>query len=213
MRFSPYDMHVEALATATRSDAEEVGIVRHLHLALFSCDVNTDRQPLTVGIIGSQRSIFRTFQVFLEEEAQSGIGERQKEVIVRIEGIAVSGEAVRKQFQLVVGSTGRHDAAFIQLGFQIGSDRSDLIHRAAHQDIEIGIDQQGAVHSQLLQHLLDVRLGNLVARVGHGAVPFGFTLELAEQLALFGYLYHLIIHHTIRMRTCVRKESRSVAMA
>ena len=73
MRFSPYDMHVEALATATWSNAEEVGIVRHLHFALFSCDVNTYRQPLAIGVVSGQRSIFRTFQMFLEEEAQSCI--------------------------------------------------------------------------------------------------------------------------------------------
>ena len=73
MRFSPYDMHVEALATATWTDAEEVGIVRHFHFALFPRDVNTHRQPLAIGVVSGQRSIFRTFQVFLEEEAQSGI--------------------------------------------------------------------------------------------------------------------------------------------
>ena len=60
MRFSPYDMHVETLATATRSNAEEVGIVRHLHLALFPRDVNTHRQSLAVGVVSSQWSIFRT---------------------------------------------------------------------------------------------------------------------------------------------------------
>ena len=85
---------METLAAATRSDAEEVGIIRHLHLALFPRDVNTYRKSPTVSIIGSQRSVFRALEVFLEEEAQSGIGERQKEVVVRIEGIAVSGEAV-----------------------------------------------------------------------------------------------------------------------
>ena len=95
---------MERFPASRRSDAEEVGIVCHLHLALFPCDVNTHRQPLAIGVVSGQRSIFRTFQMFLEEEAQSGIGERQKEVVVRIEGITVAGKAVCKQFQLVVGS-------------------------------------------------------------------------------------------------------------
>ena len=190
---------MEALATATWSNAEEVGIVRHLHFALFSRDVNTYRQPLAIGVVSSQGSIFRTFQVFLEEEAQSGIGERQKEVVVRIEGIAVSGEAVGKQFQLVVGGTGRHNTTLIQFGFQIGSDRSDLVCRAAYQDVEVAIDQLRAVHRQAVQHFLNVLLGNLVARVGHGAVTFGLCLEFSQQFPLVRYLYHLVEDHTIGM--------------
>lgn len=190
---------MKTLATATRSNAEEVGIVRHLHLALFPCDVNTHRQPLAIGVVSSQGSIFRTFQVLLEKETEGGIGERQKEVIVRIEGIAVSGKAVGKQFQLVVGGTGRHDATLIQLGFQIGSDRSDLVCRAAYQDVEVAIDQLRAVHRQAVEHFLDVLLGNLVARVGHGAVALGLGLQLAKQFPLVRYLYHLVEHHTIGM--------------
>ena len=137
--------------------------------------------------------------MFLEEEAQSGIGERQKEVVVRIEGIAIAGEAVGKQFQLVVGSTGRHDATLIQFGFQIGSDRSDLVCRAAYQDVEVAIDQLRAVHRQAVQHFLNVLLGNLVARVGHGAVTFGLCLEFSQQFPLVRYLYHLVEDHTIGM--------------
>ena len=64
---------MKALAAATRTYAEEVGIVCHLHFALFPRDVNTHRQPLAIGVVSSQGSIFRTFQVFLEEEAQSCI--------------------------------------------------------------------------------------------------------------------------------------------
>ena len=141
--------------------------------------------------------------MFLEKEAQSGIGERQKEVIVRIEGIAVAGEAVGKQFQLVVGGTGRHNTTLIQFGFQIGSDRSDLVCRAAYQDVEVAIDQLRAVHRQAVQHFLNVLLGNLVARVGHGAVTFGLCLEFSQQFSLVRYLYHLVEHHAIGMgHTC-----------
>ena len=58
-QLSDHAVHVETLATATRSDAEEVGIVRHLHLALFSRDVDTHRQPLAIGVVSGQRGIFR----------------------------------------------------------------------------------------------------------------------------------------------------------
>lgn len=43
MRFSPYDMHVEALAASARPDAEEVGVVGHLDLAFLAGDVDADR--------------------------------------------------------------------------------------------------------------------------------------------------------------------------
>ncbi len=153
--------------------------------------------------------------MFLKKEAQSGIGERQKEVIVRIEGIAVAGEAVCKQFQLVVGGTGRHDAAFIQLGFQIGSDRGDLVCRAAYQNVEVAINQLRAVHSQAVQHFLNVFLRNLVARVRHGAVTFGLCLEFSQQFSLVRYLYHLVEHHTISMGHTrqKREQVRSDAVA
>ena len=55
--------------------------------------------------------------MLLEEEAECRIGKGQKQVVVRIEGVGVAGEAVRKQLQLVVGGTGGHDAALVQLGF------------------------------------------------------------------------------------------------
>ena len=153
--------------------------------------------------------------MFLKKEAQSGIGERQKEVIVRIEGVGIAGEAVREQFQLVVGGTGRHDAAFIQLGFQIGSDRGDLVCRAAYQNVEVAINQLRAVHSQAVQHFLNVFLRNLVARVRHGAVTFGLCLEFSQQFSLVRYLYHLVEHHTISMGHTrqKREQVRSDAVA
>ena len=104
MRFSPYDMHVETLATATRSDAEEVGIVRHLPFAFLAGNVNADRQSLTVGVVCGQRCILRLLQMLLEEKAQGSIRKRQEQVIVRVEGIAVTGKTVREKLQLVVCS-------------------------------------------------------------------------------------------------------------
>ena len=191
-------VHVEALAAAAWSDTEEVGVVGHLDLAFLSCDVNTYRQSLTVGVVRGQRSLFRTFQMLLEEEAQCRIRECQEKVIVGIESVGIAGKAVREKFQLVVRAFGRYDATLVQLGLQIRSNRSYLVRRTAHQHIEVAIYQQRAVHGKTVKHLLDVRLGNLVAGVGHGAVPFRFALQLAEQLALFGNLHHLVENHTVR---------------
>ena len=199
MRFSPYDMHVERLAASRRPDTEEVGVVGHLDLALLARDVDADGQPLPVGVVRGQGRVLRFLQVFLEEEAQGGVRQGEEQVVVGIEGVGVAGEAVGEQLQLVVGRARGHDAASVQLGLQVGSDRGDLVRRAAHQDVEVGVDQQGAVHGKFFQDLLDVGLGYPVARVGHGAVPFGLGLQFAEKLPLAGYLHHLVVHHAIRM--------------
>lgn len=103
MRFSPYDMHVEGLAGTGRADTEEVGIVRHFLLAFLAGNVNAYRQSLTVGVVCSQRCILRLLQMLLEEKAKCSIRKRQEQVIVRVEGIAVTGKTVHEKLQLVVG--------------------------------------------------------------------------------------------------------------
>ncbi len=95
---------MERLAASAWTDTEEVGVVGHLDLALLAGDVDTYRKPLTVGIVCGQRRVFRAFEMFLEEEAQGGIRESEKQVIVRIERIGVAGERINEEFQLIVGS-------------------------------------------------------------------------------------------------------------
>ena len=150
--------------------------------------------------------------MFLEEEAQGGVRQGEEQVVVGIEGVGVAGEAVGEQLQLVVGRARGHDAAPVQLGLQVGSDGRYLVRRAAHQDVEVGVDQQGTVHGKLFQDLLDVGLGYPVARVGHGAVTLGLGLQFAEKLPLAGYLHHLVVHHAVRMGDACQNEKRSVAM-
>lgn len=103
MRFSPYDMHVEGLAGTGRADTEEIGIVRHLPFSFLAGNVNAYRQSLTVGVVCGQRCILRLLQMLLEEKAQGSIRKCQEQVIVRIEGIAVTGKTVHEKLQLVVG--------------------------------------------------------------------------------------------------------------
>ena len=137
--------------------------------------------------------------MLLEEEAQGGVREGKEEVIVGIEGVGVAGEAVREQLQLVVGGTGGHDAAFVEPGLQIRGHGCNLVRRAAHEDVEVAVHQQGAVHGQPVQHFLNVGLGYPVARVGHRAVAFGLGLQLSKEFALLGYLHGLVVHHAVCM--------------
>ena len=50
-----------------------------------------------------QRCILRLLQMLLEEKAKCSIRKRQEQVIVRVEGIAVTGKTVHEKLQLVVG--------------------------------------------------------------------------------------------------------------
>ena len=179
MRFSPYDMHVERLTASAWADAEEIGIVGHLHPAFLACDVDAYGQTLTVGVVGFQRSVLTVFQMFLEEEAESCIVERQEEVVVGVERVGVAGEGVHEELQLVVGTLADEDAALVELGLDEAGHGCQFIGLATHEQVEVGIDEQFAVLGKEVQHGFDVGLGDLVAGVGHGAVALGLALELS----------------------------------
>lgn len=66
MRFSPYDMHVEALAAATGSDTEEISIVSVLVYSLLAGNVYRHRKSLPVCIVGFERRLLRMFQMLLK---------------------------------------------------------------------------------------------------------------------------------------------------
>ena len=73
MRFSPYDMHVERLAAARRSEAEEVRVVGKLLVPLLAAYVDGDGHTLPVGIIDLQGRVFASRHALLVHEAGCGI--------------------------------------------------------------------------------------------------------------------------------------------
>ena len=103
MRFSPYDMHVEGLAGTGRANTEEVGVVRHLHLALLAGYVDAHRESLTVGVECGERRVLAPFEVFLEEKAECRVRQCEEQVIVGIEAVGAARKGVDEQLQLVVG--------------------------------------------------------------------------------------------------------------
>ena len=80
MRFSPYDMHVEALSAARRPQAKEVRVVRQLVLSLFSGDVDGHRDTLTVGVVDFQRRILAVLDMFLIHQAHGCVAQGQETV-------------------------------------------------------------------------------------------------------------------------------------
>ena len=83
---------MKRLAAATWADAQEVGIVGMLDLSLLASEVNTDGQSVSVGVIYQQWRKLRLLGMLLEKETDGSIGEGQEQVIVRIEGIGISGK-------------------------------------------------------------------------------------------------------------------------
>ena len=197
MRFSPYDMHVEGLAASAWANAEEVGVVGHLHAAFLAGDVDTYGEALAVGVPRLEGCVLRMLEVLLEEEAEGRVVERQEEVVVGVERVGVAGEGVQEELQLVVGTLAREDAALIEFGLDETRDGCQLLGLAAHQQVEVGIDEQLAVLGKEVKHGLNVGLGYLVAGVGHGAVALGLALEFSQQLSLLRDLDYLVVDDAV----------------
>ena len=190
-------VHVERLTASAWADAEEIGIVGHLHPAFLAGDVDADGQALAVGVVGLQRRVLTGFQMFLEEEAEGGVVERQEEVIVGVERVGVAGEGVHEELQLVAGTLAGEDAALVEFGLDEAGHRCQFIGLATHEQVEVGIDEQFAVLGENVKDGLNVGLGNLVAGVGHGTVALGFGLQFAEELALLWDLDDLVVDNAV----------------
>ena len=195
--FADIKVHVEGLTAAAWADAEEVGIVGHLHTAFLASDVDTHGEALAVGVPCLEGRVLRVLEVLLEEEAEGCVVERQEEVVVGVERVGVAGEGVHEELQLVVGRLRCEDAALVELGLDEAGHGCQLIGLAAHQQVEVGIDEQLAVLGENVKDSLNVGLGNLVAGVGHGAVTLGFTLELSQQFSLLGDLDDLVVDNAV----------------
>lgn len=97
-------MHVERLTATTWTQTEEVGVVRNFVLALLATDVYGNRNTLSVGIVYFQWGVLAVLYMFLIHQTSSSIAQREETVVVGIHAIAVAGEGVDKQLQLVFNS-------------------------------------------------------------------------------------------------------------
>ena len=195
--FADNKVHVERLAATAGSDAEEIGVVGHLHAAFLAGDVDAYGQALTVGVPRLEGRVLGVLEVLLEEEAEGCVVERQEEVVVGVERVGVAGEGVQEELQLVVGTLAGEDAALVELGLDEARHGGKLLGLAADKQVEVGVDKQLAVLGKEVQHGFDVGLGNLVAGVGHGAVALGLALEFSQQFALLGDLDDLVVDDAV----------------
>ena len=188
---------MEGLAASAGSDAEEVGVVGHLHAAFLAGDVDAHGQALTVGVPCLEGRVLGVLEVLLEEEAEGCVVERQEEVVVGVERVGVAGEGVHEELQLVVGTLAGEDAALVELGLDEARHGGQLLGLAADKQVEVGVDEQLAVLGKEVQHGFDVGLGDLVAGVGHGAVALGLALEFSQQLSLLRNLNDLVVDDAV----------------
>ena len=188
---------MEGLTAAAWADAEEVGIVGHLHAAFLAGNVDAHGQALAVSVPCLEGRNLAVLQVFLEEEAEGGVVERQEEVIIGVERVGVARERVHEELQLVIGTLAGEDAALVEFGLNEAGNGCQLLGLAAHQQVEVGIDEQLAVLGEYIEDGFDIGLGNLVAGVGHGAVALGLTLELSQQFSLLGDLDDLVVDDAV----------------
>ena len=147
--------------------------------------------------------------MLLEAEAQDRVRQREKKVVIGIEGITIARKAAREEFQLIISRAGRHDGTVVELRLNEGGNRCYLVMRATDEDIEIGINHQLAIHGQSVQQPFYIFLGDAVGRVGHGAVALRLALQLPHEFALGRYLDDLIVDDTIGIRY-LRQEGEEV---
>ena len=106
--------------------------------------------------------------LFLVHQAGGGIAQGQESVVVGIHPIAVAGERVDKQFQLVVGSLRNMDAHPAKGIFQmVGTLLYIRVWLHRHYQIIVGIYQQLVFPRYHLLHSLDVLHGYQIVWVGH----------------------------------------------
>ena len=144
--------------------------------------------------------------LFLVHQAGGGIAQGQESVVVGIHPIAVAGERVDKQFQLVVGSLRDMDAhpakGILQM---VGTLLYIRVWLHRHYHIIVGIYQLLVFSRYHLLHSLDVLHGNQIAWVRHAGMAVLLFVEQGKLTLLVRHKDDLVIHHTLHTRNAVHQ--------
>ena len=189
---------MERLAASRRTQAEEVGVVGQLLLSFLSCNVDGYGHALTVGIVDLQRGVLIVNDALLVHQAGGSIAEGEESVVVSIHAIAVAGEGVDEQLQLVVGSLADMDAHAREGVFEmVGAFLYVGVAAHCHHEVVVGIDELLALPRYHLLHSLDVLHSHQVAGVGHGGMAVFLLVEQGKLTLLVGHEHHLVEHHAV----------------
>ena len=136
--------------------------------------------------------------LFLVHQAGGGIAQGQESVVVGIHPIAVAGERVDKQFQLVVGSLRNMDAHPAKgILHMVGTLLYIRVWLHRHYQIIVGIYQLLVFPRYHLLHSLDVLHGYQIAWVWHTAMTVLLFVEHGKLTLLIRHKDDLVIHHTL----------------
>ena len=187
-------VHVERLAASRRAEHEEVGVVGNLVPALLAADVDSHGHALAVGVVYLQWRVLAVLDVLLVHETGGSIAEGEETVVVGTHAVAVAGEGVDEQLQLVVGPLADVDAQTAKGVLDVvGAFLNVGIHRGADDEVVVGIDQLLVLAGDDVLHLLDVLHGNLVAGIGHGGMAVFLLVERRQLALLVGHEEHLVV--------------------
>ena len=178
MQLAHDGIHVETLSAARRPQAEKIRVVGQLVLSLFSRDVDSYRNTLTVSIINFYRRFLTMLHPFLVHQAYRSVGEGQKTVIFLVQAVTVARKRTDEQFQLVVCTLTDVYAHAPKSVFQV--IRAFLkvgVRRHAHHHVEVRVHEQFAFTGYYVLYLFDVLYGHLVTRIGDACMPVLLFIE------------------------------------
>ena len=130
------------------------------------------------GIVYLQRGVLIMHDALLVHQTGGGIAEGEESVVVGIHAIAVAGERVDEQLQLVVGPLADVDAHAREGVFEmVGAFLYVGVAAHCHHEVVVGIDELLALTGYHLLHTLDVLYSHQVAGVGHGGMAVFLLVE------------------------------------
>ena len=187
-------VHKVALTATTRTKNKIVTVICHFLGTFLTRKINGHRNTLTVCVPEFQRRFFTFLLTLLIHHAERSITQRQETVIVRTELATVAGEAINKQFQLIIGTFGNLYVHLTEEVLQIVVRPGHTgVLRYGNNDIEVGIYQLFVLSGNNILNFLDVFDSQLIAWAWDRAVAILFLIEQTQFLFLVRHEDDLII--------------------
>ena len=187
-------IHEVALTATTRTKNKIVTVISHFLGTFLTSKINGHRNALAVCVPEFQRRFFTFLLALLIHHAERSITQRQETVIVRTELATVAGEAINKQFQLIIGTFGNLYVHLTEEILQIVVRPGHTgILRYGNNDIEVGIYQLFVLSGNNILNFLDVLDSQLIAWAWDRAVTILFLIEQSQFLFLVRHEDDLII--------------------
>ena len=193
MELAYHTVHMKRLTATRWAQTKEVTVVSELVGSFLAGDVNGYWYTLTVGIVDLQRGVLALLETFLVHQTGCRITQSEEAVVLVTHCIAVAGERVGKELQLVESLLGDMDADTAEdILYVIGGLLWINIFLTSDNEVVMGIDELLVLTGNHVLNLLDVLDGNEIAGTRHTGMTVLLGLQLRELLLLVGDIDHLI---------------------